>query len=176
MADSMALGLVDRACVTNQLVLTIGYDSENLKKGYRGDVTIDRYGRPIPKHAHGTINLDAFSSSARKIVDAALTLYDRIMDSELTVRRLSLIANHVISETDIPSKQVCEQLDLFTDYAAIEKQQQEEKEQLEQEKKIQKTMLSIQKKFGKNAILKGTNLKDGATAKDRNQKIGGHRA
>ncbi|CDA79328.1 putative uncharacterized protein [Clostridium sp. CAG:242] len=176
MADSMALGLVDKACVTNQLVLTIGYDSENLKKGYRGDVTIDRYGRPIPKHAHGTINLDAFSSSARKIVDAALTLYDRIMDSELTVRRLSLTANHVISETDIPSKQICEQLDLFTDYAAIEKQQQEEKEQLEQEKKIQKTMLSIQKKFGKNAILKGTNLKDGATAKDRNQKIGGHRA
>ena len=105
-----------------------------------------------------------------------LTLYDRIMDSELTVRRLSLTANHVISETDIPSKQICEQLDLFTDYAAIEKQQQEEKEQLEQEKKIQKTMLSIQKKFGKNAILKGTNLKDGATAKDRNQKIGGHRA
>lgn len=98
------------------------------------------------------------------------------MDSELTVRRLSLTANHVISETDIPSKQICEQLDLFTDYAAIEKQQQEEKEQLEQEKKIQKTMLSIQKKFGKNAILKGTNLKDGATAKDRNQKIGGHRA
>lgn len=98
------------------------------------------------------------------------------MDSELTARRLSLTANHVISETDIPSKQVCEQLDLFTDYAAIEKQQQEEKEQLEQEKKIQKTMLSIQKKFGKNAILKGTNLKDGATAKDRNQKIGGHRA
>ena len=90
---------MDKACVTNQLVLTIGYDSENLKKGYRGDVTIDRYGRPIPKHAHGTINLDAFSSSARKIIDAALTLYDRIMDSELTVRRLSLTANHVISET-----------------------------------------------------------------------------
>ena len=180
MADALVLDLVDKGLVTNQIVLTVGYDIENLSdpqrsKSYKGPVTADRYGRKIPKHAHGTANLDAYSSSTKEIIRAALELYDRIMDKNLLVRRLSITANRLLPETDAP-KQTVKQLDLFTDYAAQEKQQEEKAADLARERKMQETMLTIKKRFGKNAILKGMNLEDGATARERNSQIGGHRA
>ena len=143
---------------------------------YKGAVTTDRYGRKIPKHAHGTVNLDRQTSSTRQITDAVMDLYDRIADKNLLVRRLNITANHVVLESTVTDTREPEQMNLFTDYDALEKQREEEKEALEREKKMQQAVLSIKKKFGKNAILKGMNLEDGATAKDRNERIGGHRA
>ena len=181
MADMLALELVDKELVTNQIVLTVGYDIENLKdesarKSYHGEVTIDRYGRSVPKHAHGTENIGEYTSSTRKIVQAALALYDRIMDRKLLIRRMYLTANHVVNEADAPKPEAVQQLNLFIDYAAEQEKQEAEAAQLAKEKSIQKAMLSIKKKYGKNAILKGMNLEDGATAKDRNGRIGGHKA
>lgn len=180
MADALALDLVDKGLITNQIVLTVGYDIENLSdpqrsKNYKGPVAADHYGRKIPKHAHGTANLDAYSSSTKEIVRAALELYDRIMDQNLLVRRLSITANRLLPEANAP-KQTAEQLDLFTDYAAQEKQQEEKAADLARERKMQETMLAIKRRFGKNAILKGMNLEEGATARERNQTIGGHHA
>ena len=181
MADMLALELVDKELVTNQIVLTVGYDIENLKdesarKSYHGEVTIDRYGRSVPKHAHGTENIGEYTSSTRKIVQAALALYDRIMDRKLLIRRMYLTANHVVNEADAPKPEAVQQLNLFIDYVAEQEKQEAEAAQLAKEKSIQKAMLSIKKKYGKNAILKGMNLEDGATAKDRNGRIGGHKA
>lgn len=181
MADMLALELVDKELVTNQIVLTVGYDIENLKdesarKSYHGEVTIDRYGRSVPKRAHGTENIGEYTSSTRKIVQAALALYDRIMDRKLLIRRMYLTANHVVNEADAPKPEAAQQLNLFMDYAAEQEKQEAEAAQLTKEKSIQKAMLSIKKKYGKNAILKGMNLEDGATAKDRNGRIGGHKA
>ena len=182
MADAAALDLVDKRMVTDQIVLTVGYDIACLtdpkrRDAYYGPVTTDRYGRKVPKPAHGTINLERQTSSARKLIEAVLRLYDRIVDPDLLIRRLTLTTNHVVDEGAVAApKDSCEQLDLFTDYAALEKQKQKEKEQLDKERKMQETMLTIKKKFGKNAILKGMNLQDGATAKDRNGRIGGHKA
>ena len=181
MADMLALELVDKELVTNQIVLTVGYDIENLKdeaarKSYRGEITVDRYGRSVPKHAHGTENIGQYTSSTRKIIQAALALYDRIMDRKLLIRRMYLVANHVVSEADAPKPEAVQQLDLFTDYAAEHARQEAEAARLAKEKSIQKAVLSIKKKYGKNAILKGMNLEDGATAKDRNGRIGGHKA
>lgn len=179
MADALSLDLVDKGLVTNQIVLTVGYDIENLtdsqrRKSYTGPVTTDRYGRKIPKHAHGTVNLGKYSSSTNEIIRAALELYDRIMDKNLLARRLSITANHLIAEADILKQDTVEQLDLFTDYAKQEKQRKQEAAALDREKKVQKAMLDIKKRFGKNAILKGTNLEEGATARERNRTIGGH--
>ncbi len=181
MADMLALELVDKGLVTDQLVLTVGYDIENLndpqrKKSYRGSVTTDRYGRQIPKHAHGTENLEMYSSSSKEIVHAVTRLYERIADRALLIRRLNLTANRVIPEKDIPSSAKWEQMDLFTDYTALEKEKEEKRSELEKEKRMQNAMLSIKKRYGKNAILKGMNFENGATAKDRNDKIGGHKA
>jgi DNA polymerase V len=181
MADLLVLDLVDKKLVTNQLVLTVGYDVENLKKGkseaaYQGAVTIDRYGRRIPRHAHGTANLKCFSSSTRQITEAVLKLYDQIIDPSLMVRRLSLTANRIVEEESVKEKETYEQLDLFTDYEALKKERQKEEQELEREKKLQNAMLDIKKKFGKNAILKGMNLKEGATTIKRNSQIGGHKA
>lgn len=183
MADMLALDLVGKRMVTDQLVLTVGYDIENLsdperRKQYRGEVTIDRYGRRIPKHAHGTINLDTPTSSSKKMTEAVMNLYDRIINPMLLTRRISLTANRVVAEEEAAGKEEesYEQLDLFTDYTAKEQQQKEEREMLEKERKMQEAMLSIKQRFGKNAILKGMNLEEGATAKDRNGKIGGHNA
>jgi len=182
MADLLVLDLVDKGLVTDQIVVTIGYDIENLtdperKKKYHGTIVKDHYGRQIPKHAHGTANLDGHTSSTRKIMCAASDLFDRIIDKNLLVRRLNIVANHVIPEADAPKKNDgFEQLDLFTDYAALEEKQERERAELEREKKMQQAMLTIKKKFGKNAILKGMNLEEGATAKDRNVQIGGHKA
>ena len=181
MAEMMALDLVDKEMVTDQLVLTVGYDIENLSdpvisKAYKGEITIDRYGRSIPKHAHGTQNLSEFTNSTYEIIENTLKLYDRIMNPDLLIRRITLTANHVKKEQDIVKKETYEQLDLFTDYAAIEKEKQEKEEKLQKEKKLQHAMLEIKKKYGKNAILKGTNFEEGATSIDRNQRIGGHKA
>lgn len=182
MADLLVLDLVDKGLVTDQIVVTVGYDIENLtdperSKKYHGAIVRDHYGRQIPKHAHGTANLDGHTSSTKKIMCAASELFDRIVDKNLLVRRLNIVANHVLPEADAPKKNDgFVQLDLFTDYAALELKQERERAELEREKKMQKAMLTIKKKFGKNAILKGMNLEEGATAKDRNEQIGGHKA
>ena len=182
MADLLVLDLVDKGLVTDQIVVTVGYDIENLtdperSKKYHGAIVKDHYGRQIPKHAHGTANLDGHTSSTKKIMCAVSELFDRIVDKNLLVRRLNIVANHVLPEADAPKKNSgFEQLDLFTDYAALEVKQEQERAELEREKKMQQAMLTIKKKFGKNAILKGMNLEEGATAKDRNAQIGGHKA
>lgn len=181
MLDLLALDLVEKGLVTDQMTLTVGYDMENLadrerRKAYQGAVTTDRYGRKVPKHAHGTANLPHYTSSARLIIDAGMDLYDRIVDPSLLIRRINISANHVILEQEIPIDTGIEQLDMFTDYAALERKKEEEKLALEREKKIQLAVLEIKKKFGKNAILKGMSLQEGATARDRNKQIGGHKA
>ena len=182
MAELLALDLVSKKMVTDQIVVTVGFDIENLtdpgrRQRYHGSIVKDHYGREIPKHAHGTEKLAAYTSSTKKIMEAASALFDRIVDSALLVRRLNIVAGHVISERDVPVQQnEGEQMDLFTDYAALDAQRKQEQAALAKERKMQETMLSIKNKFGKNAILKGMNLEDGATAKDRNAQIGGHRA
>ena len=181
MADLLALDLVEKGLVTDQIVLTVGYDIGNLKdpalrKEYSGEVKTDRYGRKIPKHAHGTVNLKQYTSSARQIVQAVSELFDRIVDEKLLVRRLSMAAAHVIPEKEAQNEIQFEQLDLFTDYAALQKEQEKQEAELERERKMQKAVLEIKKKFGKNAVLKGMNLEEGATARDRNRQIGGHKA
>ena len=176
MADQLSLDLVEKKLAAKQLVLTVGYDIENLKgRDYKGEVTTDRYGRAIPKHAQGTENLEDYTASTKRIVSAALALFDRIIDKKLLVRRLYLTAAHVLEEGEIPAKEA-ERLDLFTDYAAQEARQARENAALAKERKMQETLLAIKKKYGKNAILKGMNLEEGATAKSRNAQIGGHKA
>lgn len=181
MTELLVLDLVEKNLVTNQLTLTIGYDIENLsdperRKQYHGPVTTDQYGRSIPKHAHGTANLDRYLSSTKLITEAMMNLFDRIVDPKLLVRRITITANRVIDEKAAQRKDEYQQLDLFTDYEAEEARQREEQTELEREKRMQKAMLDIKHKFGKNAILKGMNLQEGATAKDRNSQIGGHKA
>ena len=182
MADTLSLDLVDKGLVTDQVVVTVGYDIENLtdperRKKYHGTIVKDHYGRQIPKHAHGTANLGVHTSSTKKIMGAAAELFDQIVDSSLLIRRLNITANHVMDEASAPKKSDgFEQLNLFTDYAVLEERQAQEQAELEREKKMQQAMLTIKKKFGKNAILKGMNFQEGATAKDRNGQIGGHKA
>ena len=177
MTDLLVLDLVDKGLVTNQMVLTIGYDIENLtdptrKNAYRGEVTTDPYGRKIPKHAHGTANLGRRTSSTRLITDAVMDLFDRIVDRNLLVRRINLVAANVLPEQAVQQELSFQQLDLFADT----QKQEEEEAQLEREKRRQQAVLSIRKKFGKNAILKGMNYEEGATTRDRNSQIGGHKA
>ena len=181
MADQLALDLVDKGLVTDQLVLTVGYDRDNLndperRRKYRGEVTKDRYGRDVPKHAHGTANLEEYTASTKRIITAALELFDHIIDRDLLIRRFYLTATRVADEEAAPDKKAFEQIDLFTDYAAKQEQEAQESAELEREKKLQLAMLDIKKRYGKNAILKGMNLEEGATAKDRNNTIGGHHA
>lgn len=137
---------------------------------------MDRYGRKVPKHAHGTANLDRQTSSTMLIMNAVMDLFDRIVDQNLLVRRVNLTANHVILERDMVSTDSYEQMDLFTDYAAEQQKREAEEKVLEREKRMQHAMLDIKKKFGKNAILKGMNLEEGATTIERNKQIGGHKA
>lgn len=181
MTEALALDLVDRHLVTDQLVLTVGYDRENLsdpriKKAYQGEITTDRYGRSVPKHAQGTVNLGEQTSSTKILAEAILGLYDRIVREGFLVRRIAIGANHVADESMVRNEPVFEQLDLFTDYAALKREKEEKEAELQKERKLQQAMLCIKKKYGKNAILKGTNLLEGATAMDRNRQIGGHRA
>ena len=181
MTDLLALDLVDKHLVTDQLVLTVGYDIGNLesgnkKKQYQGEITVDRYGRKVPKHAHGTANLKNRTSSSIEMIEMILELYDKIVNPDLFVRRVYITANHVVDESLAEEKASFEQLDLFTDYSHLEEEQQKRKEKLEREKKLQHAALDIKKKFGKNALLKGMNLEEGATAVERNRQIGGHKA
>ena len=181
MTDLLVLDLVEKKLVTDQMVLTIGYDIDNLtnpeiRKNYKGQIVTDHYGRKVPKHANGSANLKRQTSSTRIITDAVMELYDRIVDPGLLIRRVTIAANHLVDETQAAAKEQFEQLDLFTDYAALERERKEEEERLSRERKLQEAMLSIKKKFGKNAILKGMNLQEGATAIERNHQIGGHKA
>ena len=181
MTDLLVLDLVDKHLVTDQMVLTIGYDIDNLtdpkrKNAYHGEVTIDRYGRKVPKHAHGTINLKSRTSSTKQIMDAVMELYDRIVDPDLLIRRIYVVACRLSDETSARQDDTFEQLDLFTDYAALEEKKQAEKEKMEKERKLQEAVLSVKKKYGKNAMLKGMNLQEGATSIERNRQIGGHKA
>lgn len=181
MADLLALELVDKRLVTDQLTLTIGYDRDNLtdpgiSRSYKGEVTKDRYGRKVPKHAHGTANLDCQTSSTQLITDAVLTLYDRIVNPRLFLRRVTISANHLIDESEAVITVPCEQLDLFTDYAALEREKEAEKARRAKERRLQEAMLTVKKKYGKNAMLKGMNLQEGATTLERNRQIGGHKA
>lgn len=183
MTELLVLDLLDKHLVTDRMVLTVGYDIENLtdksrRKAYSGEVVTDRYGRKIPKHAHGTANLKEKTSSISIIMDAVMELYDRIMDPALLTRRMSVVAANVVdeSEAEAQKKETYEQLTLFTDIEAEEERKKEEKAALLKERKAQEAVLAIRKKFGKNAILKGTNLEEGATTIDRNRQIGGHKA
>lgn len=181
MTDLMVLDLVDKGLVTDQLVLTVGYDIDNLKEDktgrhYDGEVKLDRYGRKIPKHAHGTTNLKSFSSSSRLIIDAVLKLYDEIVDKNLSIRRINVTANHLTKENEVKEENSYEQMSLFTDYGIAEKEKKAEEEQLTREKKMQRAILDVKKRYGKNALLRGVDLEEGATAISRNKQIGGHKA
>lgn len=181
MANSMVLDLVDKRLCTDQIVLTIGYDIENLtnpsiKKKYNGPIVKDGYGRKLPKHSHGTENLSFSTSSTKLIVDASLKLYEKLVNKNLLIRRITLVANKVVPENEAVKSRIPKQLDFFTDFEAINRQAKEEEAAIERERRLQEAELSIRKKFGKNAILKGTSLEEGATAMDRNAQIGGHRS
>ena len=179
MTDALVLDLVEKKLVTDQLVLDVGYDIENLadperRKKYRGEVKADRYGRVVPKHAHGTANLKKKTSSTSQIMEAVLELYDRIVDENLLIRRVYVTANHALDEQSISEETEFTQMDLFTDYQAVAEEQEAEQEKREKERRLQEAMLSVKKKYGKNAMLKGTNLQEGATMQERNNQIGGH--
>ena len=179
MADNLALDLVSKKLLTEQLVMTIVYDIENLtnpsiSNKYFGEITIDSYGRRIPKHSHGTINLNQLTSSSNIITEGFINLFDRISNPILLVRKLNLSVNKLISEDNKKNQKVIEQIDLFTNYEEREKRKKQEIINETKEKEIQKVMLEIKNKYGKNAILKGMNIIEGATTMERNQQIGGH--
>ena len=175
MTELLTLELVEKRLVTSQIVLTIGYDIENLtdksiSQYYKGEVTEDRYGRKIPKHAHGTVNLDHKTSSTQIITEAVVQLYEKIINDKLLVRRINITANGVVDESMV-EKDDFEQVNLFTNYEELNKEREKEKS----EREIQKAMLNIKRKYGKNAIIKGMNLEEGGTTIDRNRQIGGHK-
>lgn len=192
MTELLALDLVRKGLVTKRIELTIGYDRTSIEyeykgqsprdsifrntktgKRYSGKITLDPYGRPLPYYAHGTGNIDRWTSSAKRIMEVMLELYDRIIDPSLMIRRVNVVACDLIPEDKIPSEAAF-QMDLFTDYEALEKKKSAEAAEDRREKNLQKATLLLQEKFGKNAVLKGMNLKKGAMF--RNGQIGGHRA
>lgn len=180
MTELLVLDLVEKGLVTDQIVLTIGYDIENLtdkniSNSYSGEITTDHYGRKVPKHAHGTGNLNGYTSSTKDIMAVTMALFDRIINEKLLVRRVTICANHIINEEDIPHEEA-EQLDLFTDYDRLFEERARKEKDLNKEKQMQHVMIKIKNKFGKNAILKGMNLQEGATTIERNSQIGGHKA
>ena len=175
MTELLALDLVKKNLVTNQIVLDIGYDIDNLKdstisKFYNGEITVDRYGRKVPKNAHGTINIDHKTSSCKIITEHVMNLYDRIVNENLLVRRINITANNVLNENTIKGNEY-EQIDLFIDYNELKEKRKKEQD----EKQLQKAMLDIKSKYGKNAILKGMNLQKEGTTIERNSQIGGHK-
>ena len=182
MADAISMDLLDKGLVADQLVVTVGYDRTSLENPeirakYHGPVVKDYYGREVPKSAHGTANLDRQTSSTSLIMTAVENLFDRIVNKNLLVRRLNITTNHVVLESRVKKQDdKMVQLDLFTDYEILAKQKKEEEERLAKERRMQEALLAIKKQFGKNAILRGLNFEDGATAKDRNEQIGGHKA
>ncbi len=172
MADQLSLELVSKRVVTNQIVLTVGYDIESLNNGYTGAIETDRYGRKVPKTAHSSENVGRYTSSTKLICETAMKLFDRIVDKNLLVRRMYIVANHIIGEKAAEKDGEYVQLNFFTDAKKLE----DEENKLKKEKDIQKAILKIKNKYGKNSIIKGMNLKDGATALERNRQIGGHKA
>ena len=181
MTEALVLDLVEKGLVTDQMVLTVGYDTAclsdpKIRGQYKGPVTTDHYGRKVPKAAHGSIRLQEPTSSSLQIADAVKELYDRIVDSRLLVRRMYVVANHVMSEAQASSGEIYEQLDLFTDQEEARRQKEAKEAALCREKRMQKAVLDIKKKYGGNAIFKGLNLAEGATGLDRNRQIGGHKA
>ena len=182
MAEGMALDLVAKRMVTDQLVLTVGYDAEcltrpDIRNLYHGEITTNYYGKLVPKHAHGSLRFDKPTSSSRLLMNGAAELFDRHVNPNLLIRRLNLCVNHVVSESTLAQQPAQpQQLDLFTDYETLERQQQEEQARLDKERRLQEAQLKIKQRFGKNAILRGLNYSEGATAKERNAQIGGHRA
>lgn len=175
MIDLLSLDLVDKGLVTDQLTLTVGYDRENLTNpriAYDGPTAADAYGRQIPRHAHGTANLPEKTASTRLLTEALMGLYEKIVNPELLIRRITINANRVIPEASLPRSSQFQQMDLFTDLRA----QEQEQARLEREKRRQRALLLIQKRYGKNAILKGMNYRQGATTIERNGQIGGHKA
>ena len=180
MADAMSLKLVDKRLVTDQIVLNVGYDAENMtnpaiRDKYDGPVAMDHYGRTVPKGAHGSVRFDNPTSSSRQILEHTAQLFDRIINPDLLVRYLNITVNNVVRE-EFAEKREETQLDLFTDYEAAERKKKEEDAALEKERRLQEAQLAIKKRFGKNAILKGLNFEEGATARERNRQIGGHKA
>ena len=181
LADALSLDLVRKRLVTNSVEITVGYDRINLETPglssyYKGSVTQDRYGRAVPKSAHGTQNMDRYTSSTKLITKAVTELYDRIVDKNLFVRRMYVVAKHVVNENSIPENHEPEQLSFFVDFEKEDKKRETEDRKLERERRAQEAILSIKEKYGKNAILKGMNLEEGATAAERNAQIGGHKA
>lgn len=183
MTDQLVLDLVEKKLVTDQIVLTIGYDIENLtdpeiSQNYKGEITVDHYGRKVPKHAHGTANLEQLTSSTKLIMDAVMALYERIVDKRMFVRRINVTANHLIGEATAheTKRDSFIQMNLFMDYEELTKLKKEKEAKLKKERAIQEAILSARNKYGKNAILKGMNLEEGATAIERNHQIGGHKA
>jgi DNA polymerase V len=182
MAEGMALDLVRKRLTTDQLVLTVGYDAEcltrpEIREIYHGEITTNYYGKAVPKHAHGTYNFDMPTSSSQLIMNGAAELFDHCVNPDLLIRRLNLTTNHVVSEASVAVQQKTpQQLDLFTDYEALEKQRQQEQERFAKERRMQEAQLRIKQRFGKNSILRGLNFNEGATAKERNAQIGGHKA
>ncbi|EWM54531.1 DNA methylase [Ruminococcus flavefaciens] len=179
MADLLSLDLAGKGLVTGKLTLTIGYDVENLRRddiiqSYKGKVVLDHYGRDVPAHAHGTINLTAPVSSSKLITEAAVELFDRITDALLSVRRITICAEGVRPESTVCEEQ--RQLDFFTDFEEEERRRTAGEAALRRENSLQLAMLDIKERYGRNAVLRGTNLCEGATARSRNQQIGGHRA
>ena len=175
MTELLSLDLVSKNLVTNQIVLEVKYDKENLineeiSKKYNGEITTDWYGRKVPKHSHGTINLDHKTSSTKLMMKAIMELYNKVVDNKLLARKVRIIANNVIGE-DVIQENNFEQVDLFTNY----KQKEINKRKEMSEKEIQKAMIDIKKKYGKNAVLKGLNFEKGATTIERNTQVGGHR-
>ena len=181
MADSLSFDLLDKNLLTKQLVITIGYDFENLTNPliankYKGDISEDYLGRTIPKHAHGTINLNDYTCSTETIVSECVKSFDEIVDPDLLIRRVNIAATRILDEKQYKKKYEYEQLDLFTNYEVEDDARRQQNKKLDKEKRAQKAILDIKKRYGKNAIIKGMNLEEGATMKDRNKQIGGHRA
>ena len=168
--------LVEKGLVTRQLALDVGYDNENVSRfgSYQGEIKSDRYGRQTPKPAHGVTRLPEKTASSRRIIEAVGALFEEIVDRRLTIRRMNLTALEVTAETE--ESRPPEQLNMFTDYAAEERRREAEAASLAREKKQQRAVLEIRKKFGKNAVVRGMDLLEGATARDRNRQIGGHKA
>ena len=179
MMELLSLDLVRKGVMTNKITLTVGYDRESLigERGqkYKGVVVKDHYGRPIPKHGHGTENIDHYTSSTQLMCEAVLRLYDRIVGKELLVRRMYIVAENVILERDIPDEAPL-QLDFFSDPTEQEKKREKERAAEKKEHRLQQATLAIQEKYGKYAILKGMNFLEGGATIERNATIGGHKA
>lgn len=183
MAEQLSLDLVEKSLITDQVVLTVGYDKTNLDdreraSRYKGEVKIDHFGRCVPKHAHGTKHMGDFTSSSRLLVQAALSIFEEHVDPALLTRRVTITALHVMREEAVSSipEDPSEQLNLFVDQDRLDAERAREKEALDEENRRQKAIIAARKRFGKNAVLKGTNLKEGAMQRQRNKQIGGHRA